>query len=243
MEVIARELQNRDYGILIITGENQSQPWLNFEAGALSKALDIGRVTPYLFDMKIADLKPGPLIQFQAREAIKEGTFRLMKDINRVLASPLSDQQILNSFDRNWPYLEEKLNKIKEDNSCEDGDIPNEKLSIRSEEEKIDELISIVRTLELKMSYYPNIQMDESRRYDGFDRDIAAQKIRYLDGVVNVVFNYATNEFKVTIEDMGIEDKKLLKASIKEIVESFNMYDIKVSIVPVPFSASKRRVF
>ena len=52
---IAKELSDARVGVLCITPENQSSPWLLFEAGALSKTLDQTFVCPLLFDMR-----PGP---------------------------------------------------------------------------------------------------------------------------------------------------------------------------------------
>ena len=47
---IQERLNSSDYGIIVITTENLKEPWLNFEAGSLSKKLkdDIARVTPLL---------------------------------------------------------------------------------------------------------------------------------------------------------------------------------------------------
>jgi hypothetical protein len=37
---IAQELEDSTFGILCVTKENLTAPWLNFEAGALSKTMD-----------------------------------------------------------------------------------------------------------------------------------------------------------------------------------------------------------
>ena len=50
---------------MCVTRENYLTPWINFEAGALSKAFGHARVVPRLLDMPISDLT-GPLVQFQA---------------------------------------------------------------------------------------------------------------------------------------------------------------------------------
>ena len=43
---ISKELEASQYGILCVTPENIEAPWLNFEAGALSKTIDKSRVCP-----------------------------------------------------------------------------------------------------------------------------------------------------------------------------------------------------
>ena len=59
---IAKELEKSSYGILCITKDNVDAPWLNFEAGALSKSVEKSRVSPFLFGLKRSDVKPGPLL-------------------------------------------------------------------------------------------------------------------------------------------------------------------------------------
>ena len=45
---ISKELDNSKFGILCVTKENFEAPWLNFEAGALGKSFETGRVSPFL---------------------------------------------------------------------------------------------------------------------------------------------------------------------------------------------------
>ena len=77
---IADQLSSTGFAIVCVTPENQERPWLNFEAGAISKHVE-NRVTPYLFDIKKPDLKR-PLGQFQAYEADIAGTLEMVKSIN-----------------------------------------------------------------------------------------------------------------------------------------------------------------
>jgi len=62
---IAKELEDSSYGIICITPDNLSAPWINFEAGALSKSIDKSRVSPFLFSVKRSEVQ-GPLVQFQS---------------------------------------------------------------------------------------------------------------------------------------------------------------------------------
>ena len=65
---LSSRLKETDFGIICLTPENLTAPWLLFESGALAKALDAARVVPLLFGLKKADLSL-PLARFQAVEA------------------------------------------------------------------------------------------------------------------------------------------------------------------------------
>lgn len=61
---LADSLQGPHFGLLCLTRENLTAPWLLFEAGALSKSLDVARVCPFLFGIEKTDIERGPLLQF-----------------------------------------------------------------------------------------------------------------------------------------------------------------------------------
>jgi len=78
---ITKELELSNYGIICVTRTNIEAPWLNFEAGALSKTVEFSRVTPFLFGMSPTDLK-GPLVQFQACLFTEKDVGRLVSSLN-----------------------------------------------------------------------------------------------------------------------------------------------------------------
>jgi predicted RNA-binding Zn-ribbon protein involved in translation (DUF1610 family) len=85
-----------------------------YESGALAKHLDKARVVPYLFDMRPREVQP-PLSWFQAQEADKEGTRRLLLSINSQLAEQeldLDAGRLTASFEKWWTALEDALSKI-----------------------------------------------------------------------------------------------------------------------------------
>ena len=69
---IAKELEAANYGIICVTKENAGAPWLLFEAGALAKSMEDGRVIPLLLDIDFKEIT-GPLAQFQAKKVDKSG--------------------------------------------------------------------------------------------------------------------------------------------------------------------------
>jgi TIR domain len=77
---IAVQLDDTDFGILCVTRDNVSTPWLNFEAGALSKSVERARVVPFLVDLGPSDIPRGPLAQFQAVQPTKADLLRLIRE-------------------------------------------------------------------------------------------------------------------------------------------------------------------
>jgi Zn-dependent protease with chaperone function len=69
---IANELAETDFGIIVVTQENQNSRWLNYEAGALSKKVEqdpeaAARVIPSIVDFDQPGDVERPLGQFQQR--------------------------------------------------------------------------------------------------------------------------------------------------------------------------------
>jgi len=110
---LATELGEVKYGIICITQDNFRDPWINFEAGAISKAIAVSNVSPFLFNVEPARIQ-GPLTQFQFTANSKEDIFSLIRSINSKLPG---DQQVTNEvlskeFETWWPKLADELNKV-----------------------------------------------------------------------------------------------------------------------------------
>ncbi len=109
---IAKELDESSFGILCVTKENLEEPWLMFEAGALSKRLDNAFVYPFLLGVKNSDVK-GPLSQFQSTTFEKEDIKKLVVSINNAFSGDgLKPELLEKTFEIWWPTLEKKLQEI-----------------------------------------------------------------------------------------------------------------------------------
>lgn len=110
---LAHQLEQCTVGIICLTPNNLTAPWLHFEAGALSKTLDNTLVCPYLFGIEPGDIV-GPLTQFQAAKANKEDTKILVHSINRAQGdTALSERDLDKFFEFWWPELQQKLEAIR----------------------------------------------------------------------------------------------------------------------------------
>jgi hypothetical protein len=110
---VSRELEASSYGILCVTADNVKAPWLNFEAGALSKSFDKSRVSPFLFGISRSEVT-GPLVQFQSTIYDHDDVYKLVKSINSVSEAPLEEARLNAAFEVWWPKLKESMERIKE---------------------------------------------------------------------------------------------------------------------------------
>jgi hypothetical protein len=108
---VSKALADTEFGIICVTDVNQSSSWLNFEVGALANSLDQRRVFPYLISMNTKALV-GPLAEFQAVLADRDGTFSLLKVLNGLLEKPLETVRLTASFDKWWPDLSSTLSNL-----------------------------------------------------------------------------------------------------------------------------------
>lgn len=141
---ISGELSNSNFGLIILTPENLTSPWILFEAGALSK-LDSGRVFTVLFDLKHNDVKP-PLSQFQHTLFRMEDFKSLVFEINKCCLieneNQINNQTLQRIFEKSWSSLESEINTILETREVTQN--------VRTQEDKIDEILTISRKLERK---------------------------------------------------------------------------------------------
>lgn len=110
---VSATLNNTNVGLICVTPENQHNPWLLFEAGALSKTLEQTCVCPLVFDMTPGQLT-GPLTQFQANSLDRSGIGKVLSTINNGLGERRIDpQQLEEILDVWWPKLQERLAVIQ----------------------------------------------------------------------------------------------------------------------------------
>ena len=118
---IAAELEDSTFGILCVTRENLTAPWLTFEAGALSKTMDKSFVSPFLFNIKRSEVA-GPILQFQSTIFEQEDIKKLLKTLNKACGEDkLTDDRLDKAFEVWYPTLEAELNKIQTSKVAEEA--------------------------------------------------------------------------------------------------------------------------
>ena len=111
---IRTALNASEFGIIVITPENMEKPWLNFEAGALSKRLDGDpeRVVPLLVNFESRYQLTTPVGQFQAVMLDEDGMRAVCKSIASSMG--LSESNIQARFEWAWSDLAKSIEAAKE---------------------------------------------------------------------------------------------------------------------------------
>jgi hypothetical protein len=143
---LTHQLETTQVGIVCVTRDNLSAPWLLFEAGALSKTTNATFVCPYLLNVEATELT-GPLAEFQASIADRDGTKRLLRTINSAPgnAQMLSEKQLDDIFHVWWPKLEPLLTRFDDSRTAE----PKQ---MRTDRDMLKEVLELLRAMTRRQS-------------------------------------------------------------------------------------------
>jgi hypothetical protein len=185
---LAEQLQQTQLGILCLTAENLNAPWLLFEAGALSKIFDKASVCPYLLSFEPTEVV-GPLAQFQAVKADRDGTKRLLQTINRAQEHPLPEDRLNNILDVFWPSLEKLLLDIT--NRSQGTQEPK-----RSLENMVEEILRIVREQQQSLSNLVPI-MDLSDAANEVNKELRKHNVEFPNAEIETRIKTLMVDFRM----------------------------------------------
>jgi hypothetical protein len=138
--VLDEELEETDFGITFVTPDNLGEPWIMFEAGALTKSVAYGRCACVLYEVEKSNLQ-FPLARFQAVDLEKLDIFRLVEGINTELGEyGQGERELERRFERLWPDLERSIQRSKVSSS-------HTPPPVRSERDLLEEVLATVRLL------------------------------------------------------------------------------------------------
>lgn len=164
---VGKELESCNFGIICITRENISSPWILFEAGALAKSMQEGRVVPLLFDIEFQDIA-GPLAQFQAKKVDKLGLFDIVTSINKFSDGKLSDSHLSRQFEALWTTFEGSLTGLPKK--------PPHTQKNRPQHEILEELVSSIRGIDMRFrenqEENPRIRRRRTRLHPAMVQDL-----------------------------------------------------------------------
>lgn len=188
---IAGKLNSTSIGIICVTRENMNRPWINFEAGALSKAMGTeSRVIPLLVDLGNADLV-GPLNQFQTVLLTQEDMRKLVDTINNSADKPNPSGVMDKVFRALWSDLEGQFKKI-----LSDAEQPPWEDPPRSDREMLQELVELSRDIQRSL-----VKGSTKREPNSMEkRD--AHSIRLIERAVMNVVQSILSDYPEVVSDL-----------------------------------------
>jgi predicted transcriptional regulator len=88
-------------------------PWVNFEAGAIAKAVPgPSHVSPLLLGVTPRDLGSSPLAMFQCTEFTEQDVERLLQAMNAFAIAPIPEPQVAARLQRTWAVLHGEIGRI-----------------------------------------------------------------------------------------------------------------------------------
>lgn len=217
---ISKELEDSSFGILCITPENLDAPWLNFEAGALSKSLDRARVAPFLFQVERTAIT-GPLLQFQSTLLETDDVRKLVKSLNAALGDQsLDDARVDEIFNVWWPKLEEMLDSISEEE-------PEEKPKARKQGDLLAEILELVRSQQQLLAQpdelFPPAYVEYVMRRSGQSGQIHPGAIQELDEGWHQLMADLGETKKTKSTNGLIEDIERLRRPVEYLLSEIDM--------------------
>lgn len=140
---IQTQLAETSVGIVCLTQENKTKPWILFEAGALAKGISASRVCTFLIDLNHADVE-NPLAQFNHTLPDQQGMRHLTRTLNAALPVEhrLRDDVLDKVFSTYWTQFEQSFKKVLETEPAAAVDVEP-----RSEKSMLVEILEHTRSL------------------------------------------------------------------------------------------------
>lgn len=148
---ISGELSNCKFGIICLTPDNVSAPWINFEAGAIAKSLD-SRVATLMININPSDIK-GPLSRYQATKIDHDDFYQLVKNINDASENHINEDILKNTFDSLWEKMLEEINAIISSSKSKTTKVKKE----NTDNNAIEEILQLLRKQSSILSSPENI--------------------------------------------------------------------------------------
>ncbi|MGH7931086.1 MAG: toll/interleukin-1 receptor domain-containing protein [Candidatus Binatia bacterium] len=223
---IANRLEETRQGLICVTRENQAEPWLNFEAGALAKSQDgQSRVRPVLLDLAAHELM-GPLSDFQATVLTDQAdVMKLVKSINEICPDPLDQGRLEGAFERRWSDFDKQLSEIIHSSGESANDV-----SPRSQEDMVREILQRVRIIEGQVSAsfsahgLIDLSNDSSHAHsiqlETLERRIRERTEDFLGKMApsNIIVDFDTES--ITIYLTGTVGRTSLSSSLEQLAKS-----------------------
>jgi hypothetical protein len=215
---ISEALESTNFGIICVTPENQHETWLNFEAGALAKAVKSASASaiPLLVGFGSYGELDAPLNNYQAHMSTKDDLKKIVHSINDALGSakrPAS--QLETAFEKWWPDLEVNLLEAAEwevaevveaEENSTDKRFDQVIQAVKTLQRQVDELTTVVRSMP---SYNAKrdvlIRMINEGRFEEPALSIIGITDSEQEQIRTILEAAGHEEYAVTVEDQEVK--------------------------------------
>lgn len=211
---INKELNECNFGIVCLTEDNITAPWLHFEAGALSKAFD-SKVAALMVNINPSDIQ-GPLKQFQCTNLEKKDFLLLVESINKVSDMPLDKVVLEGTFDPIWERMKNEI-----DATIKSKQSTKSKPAKQQESDKaIEEILALLRKQNNLISnpelLFPKEYIESfiSQSYRNRNLYVNHKNLNYIDindmkKLVNDLLRWGERLYNVAKDENKCEIEKL----------------------------------
>jgi len=150
-EVIEAQLDESTFGIVCLTADNHVREWINYEAGALAKAVgkDRNKVATLLIDIPNRSAITGPLGVYQDTQLRdKEDMRKLIRSIAAAAGDVRGTAILDKAFDALWPQFEDAVTTEKLDAAAAPSSEP-----VRDAADMFAELVERMRQVSRDVSH------------------------------------------------------------------------------------------
>ncbi len=198
------QLKDTTVGIICLTQENKTRPWILFEAGALAKGLSTSRVCTLLVDLEPKDIED-PLAQFNHTFPTRESVLGLVKTLNSTLASNGLDNRILEQvFDTYWPQFEKRFADILSSTEAQPPSKP------RPKEDVLGEILENTRLL--------------NSRIRRLEHETERSRMREMEMPINLIHEEAIAMAKAGMPIDMLQDRfgnRIPKSTLKDLMSIY----------------------
>ena len=195
-------LERCNYGVSFVDTENAKEPWIQFEAGALSKIIDVSQVMVLILDDNMRSLEHTPLNEFQHKLFNKDDIKSIFEEIIKCFKLEDAKEAFMQRFEIGWDAFYNSAHQI-----LEKGEKLKEKENEKDEkDDKLDVVMKMLLNVQnlLKTEWTQNIK--EGKGMVNELKNI----IRSLkpEDVLNVQLSFKIQRYELFSQQIihGIED-------------------------------------
>lgn len=215
---LTKELEECKYGIVCLTKENVSAPWVHFEAGALSKKLN-SHTSALMLDVVTSDIQ-GPLSRFQATRFEKDDFYKLVCGINNASDNIISEKVLKNSFEAIWDKMEINIQDVIKKHSKSNKETNKEKN--REANDILEELLQLLRKQDSVLNNPEKLLPEEYFRY--LYRRFDTNNINLDKEEIKIFFEHIIHDIYIMVQRHDLDNVVEILIKIIDFTRENNRY-------------------